>query len=102
MPDTTQQNQPIAALAEQVRELTVQVKKLRRRMLYASIYEVLKLILIVGPLIFSLWYFGPQLQQLYRTWSTLMQNANQYSNPSADQQQQMLEQIRAQYPQLFR
>jgi len=96
------QNQTITELTTQVRELSAQVKKLRRRLVYASLYEWLKFFIIVVPSIYFLWRFWPQLEQMSKTWSMIQQNAASMGNPSSPEQQQALDKLKSQYPQLFK
>lgn len=79
------------------------VEKIRRRMRWSSVYGLLKLLIILVPLVLGWWYLQPQLTQLYQSWSTIQQSLQTLQGPNNIQPgPDLLQQVREQYPQLFK
>ncbi|MBI4091077.1 MAG: hypothetical protein HY422_03560 [Candidatus Komeilibacteria bacterium] len=58
----------IDEMRSEVHLLTAEVQKIRRHQFWASVSGYVKLLIVLIPLIVSVWLFQPQLRQLYKTW----------------------------------
>lgn len=92
MPAPAEQTQKINELEATVASLEVQILKIRRKLMWMTIYGIFKVIVIVLPLIIGLWYFGPQIKSVYGTWAQLSADVSsfqrgEYINPNEGMQQ---------------
>ncbi|MEK7584404.1 MAG: hypothetical protein AAB490_04100 [Patescibacteria group bacterium] len=91
-----------------VRGLEVKIDKIHRRLVVSSFYSLLKLLIIVVPLVLSIWYFQPQLRTIYQTGGqmfNLLQTFPLQQNGVVQPiklDPETLRQLRAQYPEVFR
>jgi len=76
MPELDEIKKIVQATQEQVEALRLDVQKIRRRMWLASVYGIVKILIIVLPIVFGIWLFGPQLKSLYQTWEELAESAS--------------------------
>ena len=54
------------------REIIEHTRKTRRYILYGHIFNIIKVVLIVGPIILAILYLPPLLQQVFGTYSELL------------------------------
>lgn len=66
---------------KKVDALTIMVHKIHHRLIWHSIMSFLKLLIIVVPIVLSIWYFQPQIQQLYN-WTGNLFGSLQALQPS--------------------
>lgn len=53
-------------------KLTRQVEKIHRRMLWASIFGIIKILIVVVPLAYGIWYFREPIIKFYQSWDDLV------------------------------
>ena len=54
------------------REILLHTRKTRKYMLFGQVLNVVKVVLIIGPIIVALIYLPPLIQQLFGTYSDLL------------------------------
>ena len=54
------------------REVLLQTQKIRRHMLVGQILNVIKIVLIVGPIIVGIFFLQPYFKQIFSTYSQLL------------------------------
>lgn len=97
----------IADLGTEVSAVRSTVSKINRKMQWASFYGLLKLVIIIGPLIWAYFFFQPQIQEFYTTYGAMMQQlqglqgmSQQGSGPALNED--ALKNLQRQYPQFFK
>ncbi len=61
----------IIELQKAVSDIGDSVRKIRRRMLMASIYNTIKFIIVIGTLVFGWVYVQPYMNDLIDQWQTM-------------------------------
>lgn len=60
--------------------LNSKVDKIRRRLTVATVFDTIKFIIIVVPLLLGLWYFQPMFKTIIQTSGTLLQNLQSFNS----------------------
>jgi hypothetical protein len=68
MPEFEELKKLIEETQKDVRSLSAEVFKLRRRMFWSMISGYFKLAIILIPIILSYWFFQPQINLLLQSW----------------------------------
>jgi len=67
-------------LQASVAVLQKEMKSVKRRILLSTVYGIAKVIFILIPLLWGLWYFTPQIKALYETWADLQANVASFQS----------------------
>lgn len=89
----------VQATRAEIADLHKKIEQINRRLTYHAVFGFLKFLVIVIPLIVSLWIFQPQIQKLWQSWQQIFSAFESASStplgPDA------WGQLRLRYPQLF-